>query len=66
MSRQGALKDERGFTLVEVWLRIIVMGIVFAVASSTWFGVVESRRVDSATNQVAADMRMAHTRRPTD
>ena len=28
---------------------------------STWFKVVESRRVDSATNQVVADLRLAHT-----
>ena len=33
MSRQGALKDERGFTLVEVMIVIIVMGIVFAIAT---------------------------------
>ena len=39
MSRQGALEDERGFTLIEVMLTIVIMGIVFAIASSTWFGV---------------------------
>jgi type II secretion system protein H len=61
MSRQGALEDERGFTLIEVMVTIIIMGIVFAIASSTWFGVIESRRVDSATNQLAADLRQAHT-----
>src|SRR5215211_1974547 len=37
------------------------MVIVFGIASSTWFRVVESRRVDSATNQVVADLRLAHT-----
>ncbi len=31
-----------------------------AIASSTWFGVVESRDKVSAANQVAADMRLAH------
>ncbi|CAN5782306.1 hypothetical protein BH18ACT11_BH18ACT11_15500 [soil metagenome] len=61
MSRQGDWKDERGFTLIEVMVTIIVMGIVFAIASSTWFRVVESRRVDSATKQVVADLRLAHT-----
>src|SRR5919112_1207884 len=61
MSRQGALEDERGLTLVEVLVTIIMMGIVFAIASSTWFKVAESRRVDSATNQVVADLRLAHT-----
>src|SRR5215204_2460821 len=62
MSRQGTWKDERGFTLVEVIITIILMGIVFAIASSMWFGAIESRRVDSATNQLVADLRRAHTR----
>jgi Tfp pilus assembly protein FimT len=26
-----------------------------------WFGAIESRRVDSATNQVVADLRLAHS-----
>jgi type IV fimbrial biogenesis protein FimT len=62
MSRQGPREDERGFTLVEVMVTIIMMGIVFAIASASWFDVVESRQVDSATNQLAADMRLAHSR----
>jgi Tfp pilus assembly protein FimT len=41
---------------------IALMGILFAIASSSWFGVVESRRVDSAANQLASDLRLAHTR----
>ena len=61
MSRQGALEDERGFTLVEVLITIVIMGIVLAVATSSWFKVAETRRVDSATNQVVADLRLAHT-----
>src|SRR5215211_4546830 len=61
MSRHGALEDERGFTLIEVIVVIILMLIVFGIASSSWFKVVESRRVDSATNQVVADLRLAHT-----
>ena len=46
----------------EVLIVIVLMGIVFAIASSTWFGVVESRQVDSATNQMVSDLRLAHTR----
>jgi prepilin-type N-terminal cleavage/methylation domain-containing protein len=61
VSRQGALEDERGFTLAEVMVTITMMGIVFAIASYSLFGVIESRRVDSATNQLAADLRQAHT-----
>ncbi len=57
----GAREDELGFTLAEVMITIVVMGIVLAIASSTWFGVVEGRNVDSATNQLAADLRLAHT-----
>jgi prepilin-type N-terminal cleavage/methylation domain-containing protein len=62
VSRQGALEDERGFTLIEAVIVIVLMGIVLAIASSSWFGTVESRRVDSAANQLAADLRQAHTR----
>jgi prepilin-type N-terminal cleavage/methylation domain-containing protein len=59
--RQRAWQREHGFTLVEVMITIVIMGIVFAIASSTWFGVAESRRVDSATNQVVADLRLTHS-----
>jgi prepilin-type N-terminal cleavage/methylation domain-containing protein len=55
-------QSERGFTLPEVLIVIVLMGILFAIASSTWFGVVESRRVDSATNQLVSDLRLAHTK----
>ncbi len=48
--------------MLELLLVIIVMGILFAIASSTWFGAIESRRVDSATSQLAADLRQAHSR----
>jgi prepilin-type N-terminal cleavage/methylation domain-containing protein len=60
VSQQGALEDERGFSLMEVLVTIIIMGILFAIASSFWFGVVESRRVDSATNQMVSELHFAH------
>ena len=59
--RQRAWQHEHGFTLMEVMITILIMGIVFAIASSTWFGVVESRRVDSATNQMVSELHLAHT-----
>ena len=62
MSRQGSWRDEHGFTLGEVLITIILMGILFAIASSTWFGVIESRQVDSATNQLVSDLRLANSK----
>jgi Tfp pilus assembly protein FimT len=44
-----------------VMVTIFIMGILAAVAMSFWWNVIESRRVDSATNQLVADLRLAHT-----
>ena len=52
---------DNGFTLPEVLIVIVLLALVFAIATSTWFGVVESRRVDSATNQMVSELRLAHT-----
>ena len=56
------VKDERGFTLPEVLTTVLILGILFSIATTSWLGVVESRRVDSAANQLAADMRLSHNR----
>jgi prepilin-type N-terminal cleavage/methylation domain-containing protein len=55
-------QSERGFTLVEVMVTIIIMGVLATMAISLWWPVVESRRVDSATDQLAANLRQAHSR----
>ena len=54
--------DCKGFSLPEALIVIAILGIVLAVAVPSWLGVVESRRVNSAANQLAADLRLAHTK----
>lgn len=58
----GFRESEQGFTLPEVLLTVALLGVLLTIASSMWFGVVETRRVDSAANQLAADLRLAHSR----
>jgi type IV fimbrial biogenesis protein FimT len=60
LRHHGFRESERGFTLPELVIVIVLMGIVFAIASSSWFGTIESRQVDSATNQMVSDLRLAH------
>ena len=57
----GFWQSERGFSLTELMVVISVMGVLAAIAISFWGNVVEARRVTSATNQVVADLRRAHT-----
>lgn len=61
LKHQDFWHSERGFTLPEVLIVIVLMGITFGIATSSWFGTIESRRVDSATNQMVSDLRLAHT-----
>jgi prepilin-type N-terminal cleavage/methylation domain-containing protein len=54
-------RDERGFTLPEVLTVVAIMGILLAIAVIIWLRMLEQRRVDAATNQLVADLRLAHT-----
>lgn len=54
-------RDERGFTLPELLTTIAILGILIAIAVILWINLVEARRVEAATNQLVADLRLAHT-----
>src|ERR671932_956946 len=54
-------KDQRGFTLPEVLTVVAILGILIAIGIIIWLGILERRRVDAAVNQLAADLRLAHT-----
>lgn len=58
--RERPTRNERGFTLPEVLVSIAILGILLAIAVIVWLGILEARRVDAATNQLQADMRLAH------
>lgn len=45
----------------EVMVVIAILGILIAIGVITWLGILEQRRVDAAANQLAADLRLAHT-----
>lgn len=53
--------DEGGFTLPELLVTILIIGILSSIATVSWQNITESRRVDSGTNQLVADLRLAHS-----
>src|SRR5919107_749852 len=57
----GTWRDERGFTLPELLTTIVILGILIAIAVIMLLGILERRKVDAATNQLAADLRLAHS-----
>lgn len=58
----SCLKNERGFTLPELLVTILIVGIISTIGTVSWLSVTESRRVDSAANQLAADLRQTHSK----
>ena len=54
-------RDERGFTLHELLVVIAILGILIVIGIIVFLGLLESWRVEAATNQLKADVRLAHT-----
>lgn len=59
--RAARRNDEGGFTLPEVLITILIMGIVFAITAVSWDNLTEGRRGVAAANQLAADLRLANS-----
>ncbi len=59
--REAREASERGVTLPELLATIAIMGILLAIGIIIFLGLLERWRVDAATNQLKADLRLAHT-----
>ncbi len=54
-------RDEEGFTLQEMLTAVAVLIILVAIAVIIFLDLLERWRVNAATNQLVADLRLAHT-----
>jgi prepilin-type N-terminal cleavage/methylation domain-containing protein len=55
-------EDERGYTLPEILTAVAITSIILAVGIIVLLALLERWRVEAATDQFAADLRLAHTR----
>ena len=58
---RGIRRDERGFTLQEVLTAVAILIILVAIGVIIFLALLERWRVNAATNQLVADLRLAHT-----
>ena len=54
-------KDRRGYTLPEVLTAVAIAGLLAAISVIILLALLERWRVEAAADQLAADMRLAHT-----
>jgi prepilin-type N-terminal cleavage/methylation domain-containing protein len=54
-------KDRRGYTLPEVLTAVAIAGVLAAISVTILLALLERWRVEAAADQLAADMRLAHT-----
>ena len=58
---EGFWKDRRGYTLPEVLTAVAIAGVLAAISLIIFLALLERWRVEAAADQLAADMRLAHT-----
>ncbi|MGG6270214.1 pilus assembly FimT family protein [Leptolyngbya sp. AN03gr2] len=64
MKRQNSFNSHAvasGFTLIEVLVTVVLIGILFAIAAPNWVAFINQQRVGSARNQVAQAIRTAQS-----
>ena len=54
-------EDERGYTTSEVLTALAILAVLLAIAVIVFLALLERWRVEAAADQLAADMRLAHT-----
>lgn len=50
-SKKTAIRST-GFTILELMIIVVVIGIIFAIASPSWFNFIERQRLNTAQNQL--------------
>ena len=55
-------EDERGYTTPEILTAVAIAAVLLAIAVIVFLALLERWRVEAAADQLAADMRLAHTR----
>lgn len=64
MQRQNRFRSSAttsGFTLLEVMITVILVGILFAIAAPSWVAFINQQRVGAARNEVAQVIRSAQS-----
>ncbi|HZE90902.1 MAG TPA: GspH/FimT family pseudopilin [Rhizobacter sp.] len=54
-------KSSRGFTLIEAMVTVAVAGILASAAAPSFRGLIDTRRIDGAATQLAADLHFARS-----